>query len=370
MTLKLTKKSLAVGLLVAATASSALAIPRNNGSDGAFLDQPYRHPRRTIDLTGRSELTARKRSDVEKVIALQTPVKSQAARGTCSIFSAAAYFESLTILQGAVQPDLSEEFLEYVIMTGKTSDGSSSPMNMGAVSRYGLPAEALMPYIGETWSSVNDSPLAQQRCGAVPKTHLKSCLLGHRDPRLLGQPLTTLGQLDPELAKARQDAETFRVRYLSRMSQPQYLFTSDQVKKALLEGAPLLLDLDFFYGTWNHRKASELGINRDLVAWDRGILGYPETGSMDNVASRKEPAGHSIVVVGYDDEIEITTKINMADGSIREFKYKGVYIFKNSWGTGSFGKNFTYRGKTYPGYGMMPQVYGNQYGTFFRTVVR
>ena len=85
----------------------------------APLDAPYRHlvhPR--IDRSGRDSLNPLPtKSDTLAVIANQSAIKNQAARGSCSIFSAIALLESGLILEGkaAREIDLSEEWLQYLI---------------------------------------------------------------------------------------------------------------------------------------------------------------------------------------------------------------------------------------------------------------
>ena len=70
---------------------------KSESMDGAFLDPAY-------PVVVRPSLKIQKwhffgelpsKSDTEKLIQMQTPVKSQGSRGTCSIFSATALLESL-----------------------------------------------------------------------------------------------------------------------------------------------------------------------------------------------------------------------------------------------------------------------------------
>jgi hypothetical protein len=56
----------------------------------------------------------------------------------------------------------------------------------------------------------------------------------------------------------------------------------------------------------------------------------------------------------------------MKDGTTKKFTYKGVYYFKNSWGTSSFGRDFTIDGEKFPGYGMMVAKYAEEQGQFFQ----
>ena len=99
--------------------------------------------------------------------------------------------------------------------------------------------------------------------------------------------------------------------------------------------------------------------------WSKGIIANPEEGSLDLEKSPTKRAGHSVLVVGYDDNRIVTKEIQMADGTRKTFTYKGVYYFKNSWGTSSFGKDFEVDGVNYPGYGMIVQKYADSLGSFF-----
>ena len=62
------------------------------------------------------------------------------------------------------------------------------------------------------------------------------------------------------------------------------------------------------------------------------------------------------------DDVIIKTKQLMLDGTIKEFQYKGAYIFKNSWGSNSFGVNSIVE----PGYGMISAKYVHKYGSFYQ----
>jgi len=139
-----------------------------------------------------------------------------------------------------------------------------------------------------------------------------------------------------------------------------------QIKSLLAQGVPVILGLDFYYGAWNHRKSTEYGISRNTDHWAQGIIGYPEPGSVDRQISPKHQAGHSIVVVGYDDDRIVETPVLMEDGTTQMFRYKGVYYIKNSWGTAGFGAKFELNGVPHPGYGMITQKYAHEKGGFDR----
>jgi hypothetical protein len=149
----------------------------------------------------------------------------------------------------------------------------------------------------------------------------------------------------------------------AHLGKAEVLKSPSAIKESLRRGNFLILDHEFFCGAWNHPCANEMNLGRDALQFSRGIVGFPELGSLDYSRSKADPSSHSILVIGYDDNVTITTKQKMLDGSIREFTYKGVYYFKNSLGT-YFGKEFQLGNQKYPGFGMMAQAYAERYGQF------
>lgn len=345
-------------------------------ADGAYLDPQYPRVLKifNLDHLNFSNVILPPRNDVEAVIRLQTPVKSQGQRGTCSIFSAIGLLESHLVGAFGFSTDinLSEEWLQYVTHLRNASTGSTSYSNFRAFSRYGAATEKTMPYIGEEWETLQSSPLAKARCENVVSSYQSYCLVGHRDPNLIDRDDSELRVLDQEVFEARQSAFTLRNQYLNKLQggASRMIYAMSEVKSLLNQNIPLNLDVDFYYGAWNHRVATELGLKRNLRNWDRGIVGYPAPNSKDREVSLEKPAGHSITIVGYDDEVEFTVETQMADGSTQNITYQGVYYFKNSWGTDKFGVQFELNGTNYPGYGMITQEYAHQYGAFYHLPLR
>lgn len=335
--------------------------------EGAFLDSKYSHL--IHPKVSKVQNKAMSKNDVTSVILGQSAVRSQAARGTCSIFSATAYLEGRLIANKLADKnvDLSEEWLEYIAIKGKTSDGSSAPTNFSAFYNFGMASEDTMPYIGEDWTKVYN-PLKETRCGHLKATAQTACLIVHRDPKLMNltddQIITNLK--DEEFIAARKEAKTFKSKNLKASNSDFYIYDTNEVKEILAQGKAVILEVDFYYGAWNHREADEFNIGRNLDHWSKGIVTAPEAGSLDLQESQKHPAGHSILVVGYDDNKIVTKEIKMADGTTKKFTYKGVYYFKNSWGTSSFGSQFEVDGQKFPGYGMMVQKYAEEQGSFFK----
>jgi len=264
--------------------------------------------------------------------------------------------------------------LQLLISPGKTGSGSSSYSNVPAMAKNGLPTESEYPYIGEEWKSLDHSRLSKIRCGKIPAFYQPSCLVGHRDTRLLTRSDSDLKDpaspfYDLEFLASRTSALAMKKKYLYNVSTSVDIQRTSDVYQYLANGIPVLLDIDFYYGAWNHRKAADYGISRNMTQWYDGTVTNPEPDSLDEAAYNKDPAGHSVLVVGYDNNVVVTNTVQMDDGTTKEFTYTGVFIFKNSWGTSSFGNSFEYDGKQYPGYGMITQKYALAKGQFFKMLM-
>jgi C1A family cysteine protease len=325
------------------------------GSDHAFLDPKYTHL--FHPQVSSQENKSNTKNNVAAIIALQSSVKTQGSRGTCSIFSATALLEGL--INGNL--DLSEEWLEYIAIREKGYEGSDAPNNFEALRKYGMASEQAMPYIAENWVKVFN-PLQATRCGHITdEKQKKTCLIIHFDPTLL----TQTNPQDQAFANARAEAFLLREQYLRFENTGYYHTSTNQVKQHLDQGTAIVLELNFYFGAWNHALAEEYGIGRNMDHWKQGIVFAPEANSVDMAESNKRMSGHSVLVVGYDNERVITKTIKMIDGTTKTFSHKGVYYFKNSWGTEGFGKDFEIDGVKYPGYGMIVQKYANEQGAFF-----
>ncbi len=338
--------------------------------DGAFLSPAFKnlkHP--VVDKANMKNFNYK--SDTQNVVNKMTSVKSQGSRGTCSIFSAAALIEGHFVINGIAdrEIDLSEEYLEYLVISTqrRTSDGSYTSKNLDLVRRYGIPRESVLPYVSDNWEK-SETALEIERCSHLVSDEKKMCELGHFDPNLVRKSEDQLNSINApyidDYIAAKKDAEYVKSRAI-RYASNYYISYASQVKSYLSQGKPVILDQTFYYGAWNHSRATTYGIGRDMNNWNQGIVGHPEPGSMDIKKSKENPAGHSVLLVGYDDNKVVKTNVLMQDGTYKEFTYKGVYYFKNSWGTGSFGSQAVIDGQLQPGYGIMVQKYAHTYGSFY-----
>ena len=120
----------------------------------------------------------------------------------------------------------------------------------------------------------------------------------------------------------------------------------------------VIVGLDFFYQSWNHGGSS---IPVDKSMFRQGYVPYPN--ETDKTKSLENRAGHSILLVGWDDNAEVQPLDDEGNPKVDEngepVMEKGFFIFKNSWGTGGFGSE-----NDFPdGYGYISYDYVEEYGS-------
>jgi hypothetical protein len=270
-----------------------------------------------------------------ELLATQTPVKSQGSRGVCSIFATAALMENLYIRAGFENPDFSEQFLQWSVKNElgawRNTAGSNAGENLAPINQFGIPVEGDWPYEPSPWSAVT-----HPECAVEEKLQPVVC---HTN----GDP--------PETA---MDAQRFflpRGRWLNTNSIKAHITT----KKTGVQ-----VGMDFFYQSWNHR-LSKLPINTEY--WRQGYVLAPNAKDIEE--SHKQRAGHSIVIIGWDDDLEVPMvdaegkPVLGPNGQPRT--EKGFYLFKNSWGTSGFGIENPHGA----GYGWLSMRYVHTYGSAY-----
>jgi C1A family cysteine protease len=120
----------------------------------------------------------------------------------------------------------------------------------------------------------------------------------------------------------------------------------------------VVVGFDFFYQAWNHRRSTLLVSTASFAS---GYVLYPN--ATDITESQKQPAGHSVQLVGWDDNLQVQ-KVDamgkpLVDAMGKPVMEKGFYLFKNSWGTTGFGVN----NSKAPGYGWISYRYIDSYGS-------
>jgi hypothetical protein len=268
------------------------------------------------------------------LVAVQSEVKSQGRRGVCSIFSTTGLMEHLYIVEGSLpKPDFSEQYMQwsakFQVNSFPNTSGSNARSNLESAYRFGIVEEDKWKYEAGQWNASNDAECEGDdmptRCytnGAPPQEAIDA--------------------------------------YKWRLPRGRWLNTNSIKAHITNNKTAVVVGMTFFYQSWNHRK-SELPVNSD--DWKQGIVMYPN--EADKEKSLVKRAGHSILIVGWDDNLEVP--VRDSEGNIatdedgNELTEKGFYIFKNSWGTGNFGRTNPHG----DGYGYLSMRYVHEYGTAY-----
>ncbi len=272
------------------------------------------------------------------LIAQQSPVQSQGRRGVCSIFATVALMESLYITEGTLpRPDFSEQFLQWSVKNEvrafTDTDGSNAQRNLEAISRFGIVEETLWPYEPAGWSSTND-PLCT----------------GEESMR----PVRCFTNGDPPAAA--REAMRFRLPAGRWISSRRRSIQGHMVTKR----TPVVIGGTFFYQSWNHG-GSMLPVSAELSR--RGVVLYPTPEDVTDSMMRR--AGHAILIVGWDENMEVQRRDGMGalmvDAMGQPVMERGFFLFKNSWGTGRFGTENPFGA----GYGWISMQYVEEHMTAY-----
>ena len=266
------------------------------------------------------------------LVSLQSPVRSQGKRGVCSIFSTIALMEHLYIKEGThTIVDFSEQFLQWSVKVElgafQNTIGSNASRNLAAINQYGIVQEIVYPYDPLPWTTNHD-----ERCTGDDRPTI--CYTN-------GNPSDS-------------------IKNSKRWFLPQSRWVSNRtnsIKAYIFEKrAGVLAGGQFFYQSWNHRK-STLPTNREY--WNQGYVLSPN--EKDIEISGEKRAGHSILLVGWDDALSVPIvdadgqQVLDADGN--PTLETGFFLFKNSWGTSGFGVSNPHGA----GYGWIAMRYVERY---------
>lgn len=272
-----------------------------------------------------------------ELLTQQSPVKSQARRGVCSIFATNALMEHLYIKAGDLpNPDFSEQFLQWSVKVEvgdfTNTEGSNANSNLEAISRFGIVKEADWPYQEDKWTAAND-------------------------PECTGESMPTKCYTNGDPPASALAAPRFKLptgKWVNSKTNSIKAFMTSK-KQGVVVG------MTFFYQAWNHR-LSPIPVD-SATYWKEGVVFYPN--AKDKTESLKKRAGHAILLVGWDDDKEIQPLDEAGkpavDGSGNPVKEKGFFIFKNSWGADRFGTQNPYGA----GYGYLSYKYVQEYGTVY-----
>ncbi len=262
----------------------------------------------------------------------QSEVSNQQSRGICSVFSTVGLMEQLYIKADVYdEPNFSEQYLQWAVKSEigafPESSGSNANFNLQAISQHGVVTEELWPYEGTPWGSSD-----HESCGGDNPDVL--CFTNGNPPQ------------------EAQEAPKYQ------LPQGRWISTRERDIKAHMRnrGKGVVVGGDFYYQAWNH-SGSTLPTSQEY--WREGYVLYPNDD--DKEASRENPVGHSILLVGWDDDLEVERLDGdgevMLDDDGEPMTEKGFFIFKNSWGTGSFGVNNEYG----DGYGYISYDYVQEF---------
>ncbi len=263
----------------------------------------------------------------------QSPVKSQGSRGVCSIFASTAQVENLYIHAGMANPDFSEQYMQWSVKNQvgdyRNTEGSNGDSNLESVVEFGTVLESVWPYESAPWTAANDA-----ECTG-------------------GENLPTKCYTNGEPPAAAAGAQKYRLPSKRWMSSSQASIKNHLTTKK----TGVVVGMTFFYQSWNHRR-SELPVSTDY--WQKGYVTYPNAD--DKTKSLAKRAGHAILIIGWDDELEVPMRDKdgnpVLDGNGNPMVEKGFWLFKNSWGTVGFGINH----QNGPGYGWLSYKYVAEYG--------
>jgi hypothetical protein len=288
------------------------------------------------EIPGMSKADAVYPAQHTELIELQSPVKSQGARGVCSIFSTVALMEHLYIKEGTIEnPDFSEQYVQwsakFEVGSFPNTGGSSARSNLQAISQYGAVEEDVWPYEPNGWDSSDD-------------------------PECEGDSKPTRCYTNGEPPAEAEQAQKWKLpsgRWVS--TRP------DDIKHVIHDREmAVVVGLTFFYQSWNHG-GSPLPTSKEFSR--KGYVPYPN--EVDKEKSLENRAGHSILLVGWDDDLEVHRLDEegepMYDDNGDPVIDKGFFIFKNSWGTGSFGTDNPFPN----GYGYISMDYVEEYGSAY-----
>lgn len=283
-------------------------LPTLSGLDPVLQDAP---PNSMLPEEGKADAVYPAQFDL---VADQSPVRNQAHRGVCSIFGTVALMENLYIKSGILpDADFSEQYLQWSVkaqlheFTG--TGGSSASVNLRAIRQFGIPLESAWPYEPDAWSSADDPACTSDEGDNLPYR----CYTNGEAP------------------------QSAQMSTLYHLPAGRFINSSVRSLKAQMFGkrAGVVVGGTFFYQAWNHG-GSPLPVSADYMR--NGYILYPN--ATDRMRSLEHRAGHSFLLVGWDDNLEVAR--HDAEGNVvmengRPSMEKGFFLFKNSWGTTRFG---------------------------------
>ena len=236
------------------------------------------------DLISKSSLDESLLKDLPKIIDLSgdmSPVKNQADRGTCTIFTTIGLVEGTIKKDLGIEVNLSEEFMNYSSKQHgrfESTEGSAISENVKAINLDGMILEEDWSYQASWFRK--GFPCADYQ--ATNKMAPKICF-SHNNANTLA--------LDRKI-----DPKNIKFNVLNKN-------TNEIIKFLATNKRPLVMSVNVNFNGWP----------------TTGVTDYNEKLREECITSPSNCGGHSILVTGYDME-------------------KREFLFKNSWGK-AWGKN-------------------------------
>lgn len=309
-------------------------------------------------------------SNVKEMLNYVTNSKNQQGRNTCTVFALTAALETLYILNyGDKYIDFSEEWVQYLAAGSRANAsggarGSMVSTNFNEIKAHGITTEQKMPYTAGKWTLAPDDSNARkvrEFCGHLSGLQQTRCLHGKRSPQYMRMSDSQLRSLSGGVQFSNARAETARFDQFVSSLRFSRITSETEIKRALLRKVPLTVELNVFYGSWNNASATKYGIDINAGLYRKGVVTYPDKGSVDRTVSPQHLARHAVQIIGYDDNVKVRYSRKMNDGRVLTFERTGVYYFKNSWSS-KFGNRFQLGRSRYPGFGMITQDYVHHFG--------
>ena len=236
------------------------------------------------DLVSKPSLDESLLSDLPKLVDLSedmTPVKNQADRGTCTVFSTIGLVEATIKKDLGVEVNLSEEYMNFSSKNQglyQTTEGSVISINTKSINLDGLLLE-------EDWSYQASWFRRGFPCASYKSTDKSAPAIcfSHNKPNTLA-------------LSRKIDAKNINFSVINKN-------TNEIIKFLAIKKRPLIMSVNVNFNGWSKT----------------GETNYNETLRQECIAGTANCGGHSILLTGYDME-------------------KREFMFKNSWGK-KWGKN-------------------------------
>jgi subtilisin-like proprotein convertase family protein/C1A family cysteine protease len=261
----------------------------------------------------------------------QSPVKDQGYRGTCVLFVVAALVEHMYKSEGThTDLDLSEQFLVWASkqIEANPEESASISTALQAVNHPGTIQENLWPYESKNWTEEDDPACTGDYANRPIRCYTN------------GEPT--------ENARNGRKYRIPRARWMST--------NPESIKAFMFERQfAVPIGVQIYEQAWS-MQATHLPIDRDY--YYKGQVLFPNE---DDIDISIQP-GHAILLVGWDDEMELPRLDkdgnNIVDDNGDPVADRGCFLFKNSWGTDTWGIENSKR----KGYGWIPYSYIKEHG--------